>query len=98
MEETSRECLSIIVILVKKMIAFKGDKPFCDLQCRVCGGWVTRDCLFGRLHMRMLSTLCLAKGVLLEEEHILGLWRDNIVLDSRKLDVTPPEYIHEVLN
>ena len=98
MEETSGKCLSIIVILVKKMIAFKGDKQFCDLQCRVCGGWVTRDCLFGRLHMRMLSLLCLAKGVLLEEQHIIGLWKDKIVLDSRELDIVPPEYTRETMH
>jgi len=80
------------------MIAFKDDKPFCDLQCKVCGAWVLKDCLFGRLHMRMLSTLCLAKGVLLEEHHIIGLWKDNIVLDTQILNVVPPAYRHETVH
>ena len=98
MEGTFRKCLSVIVILVKRMIAFKGDKQFCDLQCKVCGGWVTRDCLFGRLHMRMLSLLCLAKGVLLEENHIIGLWADKIVLDSKELVIVAAEFTRETMH
>jgi len=78
------------------MIAFKGEKPFCDLQCKVCGGWEVKDCLFGSFHMRMLAAQCLGRGVLLLDEfRILGLWRDNLVLDSRDLNVTPPEYKNE---
>lgn len=80
------------------MIAFKGEKPFCDLQCRVCGGWVMKNCLFGRFHMRMLAAQCLGQGVLLDELQIFGLWKDNIMLDSRELDVTPPEYTNETMH
>lgn len=98
MEGTFRKCLSVIVILVKRMIAFKGDRPFCDLQCKVCGGWVVKDCLFGELHMRMLSLRCLAYGVLFDEREIIGLWADKIVLDSRELDIVPPEYKNETMH
>ena len=57
-----------------------------------------KDCLFAKLHMRMLANLCLAKGVLLEEQHIFGLWKDNIVLDSKELDVVPPIYKNETMH
>lgn len=80
------------------MIAFKGDEPFCDLQCKVCGGWVMKNCLFGSFHMKMLSAQCLAKGVLLDEHQIIGLWKDKIVLDARTLNVVPPEYKNETLH
>jgi len=81
------------------MIAFKDDKPFCDLQCRVCGGWEMKVCLFsGIFHMKMLAAKCFAKGVLLDENEIVGLWKDNIVLDSRELNVTPPEYRDETVH
>jgi len=81
------------------MIGYKGEKPFCDLQCRVCDGWVMKCCLFsGTVDMRMLMTVCLAKGVLLDESHILGLWKDSVVLDSRELSITPPQYKNEVEN
>lgn len=79
------------------MIAFKGEKPFCDLQCKVCGGWVMRDCLFGGFHMRMLAAQCLGRGVfLLDEFQIFGLWKENVVLDTQELNVTPPEYKNEM--
>ena len=75
------------------MIGFKGEKPFCDLQCMVCGAWVMKSCHFGeRIHMRMLMAVCLGRGMLLDESQIIGLWKDNIMLDCRKLDVTPPTY------
>jgi len=48
--------------------------------------------------MRMLSIRCLAYGVLLDENQIIGLWKDKIVLDSRELDVVPPEYKNEMLH
>lgn len=48
--------------------------------------------------MRMMAATCLAKGILLDEHEIIGLWKDKIVLDSQELDVTPPIYKHETLH
>jgi hypothetical protein len=94
MERAFRKCLFIIAVLVKRMIGYKGEKPFCDLQCRICDGWEMKPCLFsGMFHMRMLMARCLGKGVLLEKAfQAIGLWKKNLVLDCRELGVTPPSY------
>lgn len=97
MEELLRQCLFIITVLVKRMIGFKGEIPFCDLQCRVCDGWAMKVCLFsGMFNMRMLSAQCLGKGVLLLDVfQVVGLWRENLVLDCKELDIRPPHYKNE---
>lgn len=101
MEGTSRKCLFVIVILVESMIGFKNEEPFCDLQCRVCGGWTMQSCLFSEsLPMRTLAARCLGKGELLlfNESQIIGLWKKSLVLDCKVLDVTPPTYKNETMH
>jgi len=81
------------------MIGFLGNKPFCDLMCYACIGYIKRACLFGgAMNFRMMAIKCLAKGEPCPEV-TEGLWAEFEILSAEKLPgITFPNYLDETEN
>jgi len=83
------------------MIGFIGNKPFCDLMCFACMGFIRTACLFSggsNMPMRMLAIKCLAKGEPCPDID-QGLWAEFEILNAERLPgVTFPNYLDETEN